>query len=95
MTSIQEKEEDQIPEFLFGQEMEDQEELNELKDMVSQFKRIPNALPDKYLLAFRILKREDVGSSNPTNQRHSHPQITRPPPPFDIEIPELPNPSPS
>ena len=35
MTSIQEKEEDQIPEFLFGQEMEDQEELNELKDMVS------------------------------------------------------------
>ena len=83
MTSIQEKEEDQIPEFLFCQEMEDQEELNELKDMVSQFKRIPNALPHKYLSTSKIPKREDVGYSNPTNQRQTHPQITCPPPPFD------------
>ena len=81
MMSIQE--DDQRPEFLFGQEMEDQAELNELKDMVSQFKWIPNAISDKYLSAFRIPKREDVGSSNPTNQGHNHPQITGPPPPFD------------
>ena len=75
--------------------MEDQAELNELKDMVSQFKRMLNALLDKYLSAFRIPKRENVGSSNPTNQEHNHPQITRPPPPFDTKMPKLPDTSPS
>ena len=87
MMSIQE--DDQRPEFLFGQGMEDQAKLNELKDMVSQFKRMPNAPLDKYLSAFRIPKRENVRSSNPTNQEHNHPQITGPPPPFDLEMPEL------
>ena len=53
--------------------MEDQAELNELKDMVSQFKRMPNSLSNKYLSAFRIPKGENVGSSNPTNQEHNHP----------------------
>ena len=93
--SIQEKEEDQIPEFLFGQEMEDQDELNELKYMVSRFKRMPNALLDKYLSTFRIPKRENVGSSNPTNQEHNHPYIIGPPPPFHTEMSKLPNTSPS
>ena len=71
MMSFQEDE--KIPKFFVGQEMEDQEELNQLKDMVSQFKRMSNALSDKYLSAFRIPKRENVGSSNPTNQEHNHP----------------------
>ena len=81
MMSIQE--DDQRLEFLFGHEIEGQAELNEIKNMVSQFKRMLNAHLDKYLSAFRIPKRENVGSSNPTNQDHNHPQITRPPPPFD------------
>ena len=54
-----------------------------------------NSLSDKYLSTFRILKRENVGSSNPTNQEHNHPQITGSPPPFDIEMPRLPVTSPS
>ena len=69
--------------------MEDQAELNELKDTVSHFKRMLNALSDKYLSAFIIPKRENVGSSNPTNQEHNHPRITGPPPPFDTEMSEL------
>jgi len=47
MMSIQE--DDQRPEFLFGQEIE---ELHELRNMVSQFKQMPNSLLDKYLSAF-------------------------------------------
>ena len=66
--------------------MEDHAEINTLKDMVSQFKQMQNALSDKYLSAFRIPKREDVGSSNPTNQGHTHPQIIDPPPHFDTEM---------
>ena len=81
MMSIQE--DDQRPEFLFGQGMEDQAKLNELKDMVSQFKRMPNDFPYMYLLTFKIAKREDVGPSNQTNQRHTPPQIIIPYPPFD------------
>ena len=56
MMSIQE--DDQRPKFIFGQEMEDQVELNELKEMVSQFKKMPNVLSNKYLSASRISKRE-------------------------------------
>ena len=47
MMSIQE--DDQRLEFLFGLEIE---ELHELRNMVSQFKQMPNALLDKYLSAF-------------------------------------------
>ena len=36
---------------MFGQEIEDQAELHELTNMVSQMKQMPNALPDKYLSA--------------------------------------------
>ena len=43
----------------------------------------------------KFQKREYVGSSNPTNQRQNHPQITGPPPPFDTEMSELSDPSPS
>ena len=68
MISIQE--DDQRPEFLFGQEIED---LHELRNMVSQFKQMPNALLDKYLSAFRIPKRQNIGSSNPNNQIHTNP----------------------
>ena len=46
-------------------------------------------------MVFRIPKREDVGSLNQTNQRHTPPQITRPPPPFDTKMSELSDPSPS
>ena len=53
--------------------MEDQAELNELKDMVSKFKRMSNALSDEYLSAFIIPKRENVGPSKPTNQENNHP----------------------
>lgn len=63
--------------------------------MVSQFKRMTNALSVKYLLAFKIPKRENVGTSNPTNQEHNHPQIAGPPPPFDTEMSELTDTSPS
>ena len=55
MMSIQE--DDQRPELLFVQGMEERDELNELKDVFFQFKRILNSLSDKYLLAFRIPKR--------------------------------------
>ena len=74
MMSIQE--DDQRPEFLFGQEIE---ELHELRNMVSQFKQMPIALPNKYLSAFRIPKRENIGSSNPYDQVHTNPQIIGPP----------------
>ena len=60
MMSIQE--DDQRLEFLFGQEIEEQNELNELKDVVSKFKIILNSLSHKYLSAFKIPKRENVGS---------------------------------
>ena len=63
--------------------------------MVSQFKQMPNALPDKYLSAFCIPKRETIGSSNPYDQSHTNPQITGPPPPFDIEMSDLLDTSPS
>ena len=92
MMSIQE--DDQILEFLFGQEMEEQDELKELKYVVSKFKIILNSLSHKYLSTLRIPKRENVGSSNPTNQEHNHPQITGPPPPFDTKMLELPDTSP-
>ena len=52
MMSIQE--DNKKPEFLFGQEIE---ELHELRNMVSKFKQMPNALLDKYLSAFRIPKK--------------------------------------
>ena len=55
MMSIQE--DDQRLEFPFGQEMEEQDELNKLKDVVFQLKRILNSLSEKYLSAFRIPKR--------------------------------------
>ena len=74
MMTIQEDE--QRLEFRFGQEMEEQDELKELKYVVFEFKIILNSLSHKYLIAFRIPKRENVGSSNPTNQEHNHPQIT-------------------
>ena len=93
MMSIQE--DDQRPEFIFDQGMEEQAELNDLKDTVSQFKRIPNALLEKIFISIRIPKRQNIGSSNPTNQEHNHPQIAGPPPPFDIEMLELPDTSPS
>ena len=54
-----------------------------------------NSLPTKYLSAFRIPKREVVGSSNSTNQGHTHPQIIVPPPPFDTKMSEISNTSPS
>ena len=63
--------------------------------MVSQFKQMPNGLLDKYLSAFRIPKRENIGSSNTYGQGHTNPQITGPPSPFDAEISDLPDTSPS
>ena len=90
MMSIQE--DDQRPEFLFGQEIE---ELHQLRNMVSQFKQMPNALLDKYLSALRIPKRENIRSSNPYDQSHTNPQIIGPPPPFDTEMSDLPDTSPS
>ena len=93
MMSIQEG--DQSPEFLFGQEIEDQAELHELKNMFSQFKQMSNSLPNKYSSTFRIPKRENISSSNPNDQSHTNPQITGPPPPFDTEMSDLPNTSPS
>ena len=56
---------------------------------------MPNALPDKYLSAFRIPKRENIGSSNPNDQSHTNPQIICSPPPLDTEMPDLPDTSPS
>ena len=55
---------------------------------------MPNGLLDKYLSAFRIPKRENIGSSNPYDQGHTNPQITGPPPPFDAEMIDLPDTSP-
>ena len=63
--------------------------------MVSQLEQMENVLLDKYLSAFRIPKRENIGSSNPYGQGHTNPQIIGPPPPFDTEMSDLPDTSPS
>ena len=55
---------------------------------------MPNSLLDKYLSAFRIPERENIGSSNLNDQSHTNPQITGPPPPFDTEMLDLPDTSP-
>ena len=55
MMSIEE--EDNRLEFNFG---EDVEEFEEIQNLVSQFKRIPQALLERYLSAFAVPKSENT-----------------------------------
>ena len=63
MVSIQE--EDKRPEFNFG---EDEEEFNEIQNLVSQFTRMPNTLPNYYLFSKAFPKRE-----NPISNQNNGP----------------------
>ena len=78
MVSIQE--EDTRPEFNFGQ---DEEELEEIKNLISQFKKMPKYFPEHYLSALAFPKRENPPKHNGSYSQ-GPPPISRPlPPTFD------------